>query len=197
MTARPVAPALFITLPCLVLALLGLAHPQTLTPETARVWLWLHIMLLPLFPLLGLCLWRLLRGVSGFLAWAARVLAFLYIAFYGALDVLAGIGTGLVMQGAQELSQSDVAAVVRLLFVQGNMLAEVGVWAFLVACLLTVFLLYRRSGASVLPGGLVLIAAAVSFLSSHIYFPRGVVTMLVMALGFALLSLARPNLPQA
>lgn len=138
-----------------------------------------------------MCLWWLLRDVSGPLAWVARILGFVYLTFYGALDVLAGVGNGLlVTRGTAD------PALVRTFFTQGNALAEIGVLAFLAACLLTVFLLFRRSGVWVLPGGVLLIVAAVLFLSSHIYFPRGVVTMLVMALGFALLSLARSKAPQ-
>jgi hypothetical protein len=49
----------------------------------------------------------------------------------------------------------------------------------------------RRVGRAALLGALLLIGSAVSFLRSHIYFPIGVLTMLVMAIGFAWLQRAR------
>lgn len=183
--------AVGVALPCLVLATFGLTHPHDLTPATAHHWYRMHLLLIPVFPLLSVCLWWLLRDMSCPLAWLARVLGFVYLTFYGALDVLAGVGNGLVL-----MRPTRDPALVRQFFAQGNALAEIGVWAFLVACLLTVFLLYRRSGVQTLPGGVLLLVAAISFLSSHIYFPRGVLSMLVMALGFALLSLARSNARQ-
>jgi hypothetical protein len=77
-----------IATPPLTLALLGLTHPHDLTPATAQYWYTLHLILLPLFPLLAVNLWWLLASVSSPWAWLARILACVYIPFYGALDVL-------------------------------------------------------------------------------------------------------------
>jgi hypothetical protein len=84
--------------PAVLLAGLGLTHPQDLTATSAPWWTTLHVLLLPLFPLLALSLWLLLRGVPGLVAWAARIAAYGYAAFYTALDVLAGIGAGELTQ---------------------------------------------------------------------------------------------------
>lgn len=170
---------------------MGLTHPHDLTPETASYWYTLHYILLPVFPLLSVNLWWLLANIPGPWAWLARILAFLYMPFYGALDVLAGIGTGLVLSQANTTDQPTLAAVNSWLFAQGNELAEVGVWAFLLACVLTSVLHVRRGGRAALLGAVLLIASAVSFLRSHIYYPVGVLTMLVMAIGFAWLQWAR------
>ena len=179
----------------LLLAGFGLTHPAVLTPQTASYYYTLHLILLVLFPLLGVNLWWLLSGVSGGLAWAARVLSFIYILFYGALDVLAGLGTGAVVlrspDSSPALDQATLDQTVRLLFNEGNALSLVGVWAFLIACLLTSIVLLRHVGRFVLPGAVLLCGAAVPFLISHIYWPLGVATMLVMAAGFALLMLAK------
>lgn len=88
-TMRPAKLAVFgITLVPLLLTVLGVTHPRTLTPETASYWHALHLVLLLLFPLLGVNLWWLLSGFSGWAVWTARALGLSYITFYGALDVL-------------------------------------------------------------------------------------------------------------
>ena len=49
------------TLGPVLLALAGLVHPSELSAATAHRWVWLHIVLLPVFPLLALGLVVLLR----------------------------------------------------------------------------------------------------------------------------------------
>ena len=174
-----------------LLAVLGFTHPHVLTPETASYWHTLHLTLLALFPFLGINLWWLLSGFSGWAAWTARAPGLVYITFYGALDVLAGIGTGTLVVNAPAANAPELSETVRLLFVQGNELSLIGVWAFLAACILTSAVLIRRVGRFALPGALLLCGAAVPFLVSHIYFPLGVVTMLLLAAGFGLLMWAK------
>ena len=174
-----------------LLAIFGVTHPRVLTPETAFYWHALHLILLVLFPLLGINLWWLLSGFSGWLAWTARALGLIYITFYGALDVLAGIGTGVLVKNAPAANSPELSETVRSLFVAGNELSLIGVWAFLVACILTSAVLICQVGRFALPGALLLCGAAVPFLVSHIYFPLGVVTMLLMAAGFGLLMWAK------
>ncbi len=175
----------------LVLAALGLTHPVHLNGETAPWWHQLHVVLLPLFPLLGVNLWWLLAGMAGLLPWLGRVAGFVYLIFYGALDVLAGIAAGVVRERATREDLPTVLAAESWLFSAGNALAEVGVWAFLLGCLLASGLLYARVGRRALPGALCLCVAAVIFVRSHIYFPVGVVAMLLLAAGFGLLQWAR------
>ena len=175
----------------LVLAGLGWTHPHDLTRQTASYWYTLHYILLPIFPLLGVNLWWLLANIPGVWAWLARLLAFVYIPFYGGLDVLAGMGTGFILKHAQATNQPALAAVNIWLFDVGHELANVGGWAFLLACVLTSALLIRRLGRAAVPGALLLVTAAISFLTSHIYYPVGVLTMLGMAIGFAGLQWAR------
>jgi hypothetical protein len=170
--------------PALVLAGLGLTHPQSLSESSAPWWTALHVLLLPIFPLLGLSHWLVLRGLSGVTAWVSRVAAFGYATFYGALDVLAGIGTGTLVQGGLGPGAEEVDA----LFSVGNVLGTVGGFCFLGACVATSVALVSHVGRAALPGAVVLVAAAVPFLDSHIYWPVGVLDMIVLALGFALLA---------
>lgn len=175
--------------PALVLAGLGLTHPTDLTSASAPWWTTLHLLLLPVFPLLGLALGLLLRGERGPVAWFARVAAFGYAAFYTALDVLAGIGTGGLVQRGTDPEAPEVDS----LFALGNELAEVGVWCFVLAAAATAFVIVGRAGQRALPGAVLLVAAAVVFTSSHIYWPVGGLAMLAMAAAFALLALAPPR----
>jgi hypothetical protein len=63
---------LLVAAPAVVLAALGPTHPDDLTAATASWWTTLHLILLVLFPLLGVSLWLLLEGVPGPLAWLGR-----------------------------------------------------------------------------------------------------------------------------
>lgn len=177
---------LIIAGPALVLAAVGSTHPRGLTADTAAWWTTMHTLLLPVFPLLALSLWLLLSDVRGAFAWAARVAAFGYAAFYSGLDVLAGIGTGGLVQRGSAPDSPEVAG----LFALGNDLGAVGVWCFLAACLATSVALTLRFGRRILPGVALLVVSAVSFRDSHIYWPVGVATMLGLALGLGLLAAA-------
>jgi hypothetical protein len=180
---------LAVVTPPLVLAAIGLTHPHDLTPETAGWWTVMHIVLLPIFPLLGMAHWLLVRSVDGFLAWAVRVLAFAYVVFYGALDAIAGVATGTLVRNRASIEQSAMLSQqLASLSGVGNALGAIGVDAFLLASVLTSAIAYRRVGRRALPGALVLVVASTSFLHSHIYWPNGVLTMLGLAVGFGLLT---------
>ena len=184
---------LTVTLPPLVLAAIGLTHPMELTAKTASWWTTMHILLVPLFPLLGVALWGLTRNVSGVLAWMIRVAAFLYAAFYGVVDAVAGIGAGALVLNGMEPGAGHGAHVTGRdpalghLFAIGNEVGEYGAWAFLTGSVLLAVLAWRRWGVATVPGGLITVAAACSFLTSHIYWPVGVWTMVALAIGLGLL----------
>ncbi len=170
--------------PPLLLAALGLAHPAHLTASTADTWKNLHIVLLPIFPLLALGPWLLTRGEHRAVRWAAIALGYTFAALYTALDVLAGIGAG-ALQQAGAVDQKP------FLYAEGNGLADYGVWAYLLATVLTAAVVVRRARLAALPGAILVVAGAISFLDSHIYWPRGGLTMLVLALGWAALAHSR------
>ena len=188
------ARVLVITGPAVVLAGLGLTHPQELTAESASWWTTLHIVLLPIFPLLAVSLWLLLRTVSGSIAWVGRIAAYGYATFYSVTDVLVGIAGGELAQFNVKrglpvrTEQSD------LLVSVGNDLGELGVWCFLIACAATAVAIVVQVGRRALPGAIVLVAAAVLFTGGwHVYWPLGVVDMLVLAAGLGLLAAIRPT----
>jgi len=174
--------------PGLVLAGAGLAHPARLRPETATAWWQFHVILLPLFPLLAVALWVLLRGANGPLAWLARAGAYGYATFYTGLDALTGIAAGLVVETTGRTSQASID-LGRL----GVELGGIGEWSFLAAAVLTGFVLVRRDGLPAAPGAVVLVGAAVAFRGAHIYWPAGGLAMIGVAIGCALLAAASPR----
>ena len=171
--------------PGLLLAAIGFwVHPAGLGPGTARAWWQLHIWLIPVFPLISVVLWTLLRGDRHPLAWAARLAGYGFACFYTGLDVLAGIGAGAVYE-----VQGDGPAVGRL-FELGGLLGDTGVWCLLAAAVLTGAALARRVGPWAVPGAVVLAAACFPFRTGHIFHPVGVLAMLGVAAGCALLAAA-------
>ncbi|MEU6082335.1 hypothetical protein [Streptomyces sp. NPDC047108] len=175
----------------LLLAVVGLAHPQSLTRDTAAHWTTLHIWLLPVFPLLALGvvvpLWgrrpgRDAAGLATLIAWAG---AFGYAAFYTGLDAVAGIAAGTVRQHA---GPGVPAGVVHPLYRTGDALGSGGAYALGVAVVAASLVLFPRHGVRVLPATAVLLLSCWSFTDSHIFWPRGVVTMAGFAAGFASLA---------
>src|SRR5689334_23213057 len=183
-----------------LLALAGLVHPSGLSAATAHHWVWLHIALLPIFPLLALGFVVLLRErpravvprVARIVAW---ICAAVYAAGYTGLDAVAGIGAGTV--AGQPGDPAELRRLVLALYETGDRLGAVGVYAFLAATLAASVVLGSRHGLRVLPGTVVLLVAGWSFIDSHIFSPRGVQTMLAMAAGFALWAWAATHRPRA
>jgi len=180
---------LLVMLGPVLLALAGLVHPSGLSAATAHRWVWLHIVLLPVFPLLALGFVVLLRerpraGTPRVARMVAWICAAVYASAYTGLDAVAGIAAGTV--AGQHGDPTELRRLVLALYETGDGLGTVGVYAFLAATLAAAVSLGSRHGIRVLPGTVLLVAAGWSFIDSHIFSPRGVLTMLAMAAGFAL-----------
>lgn len=181
-----------VAVPGLALAGFGLVHPAFLAPSTAMVWWQLHVPLIPLFPLLAVALIVLLRGRRDVLAWAARILAYLFACLYTALDTISGIAAGIV---TERLGGSQA---VLDLFTVGDRLGQIGVWCLAAATVAAGVTLGRRDGLRVLPGVAVSLVATYGFHTFHIFSPYGALSMFGYAVGFALLAAARrPDVPAA
>ena len=184
-------------LPALALAWLGSSHPPMLTPESASWWRDLHLIGIVLFPLLALGPWAVVRASrpAGPVGWVLEgltvVLGFVYAGFYTALDVLAGVG------GGHETMRLGPGPWVASLFEIADVVTVPGVYAYLAATVLAAVLaLVRAPGAWRLlaaVGALFAVVGAWSFLTSHIYYPYGVATMVMLALGHTLLLWPRPG----
>jgi hypothetical protein len=180
-----------ITVTPLALAVVGLFHPTGLGPSTAHMWATMHIWLLPVFPLLTLGLIVPLWGRPGRdVAGAATVVAWLgsaaFAALYTGLDAVAGIGAGTIQ--LNQAPGQDVGPSVTALFHTADSLGHAAVDALAVAVLAASVALVIRHGWWVLAGTAVLLVCAYEFHDSHIFYPRGVLTMVGFAIGFALLT---------
>jgi hypothetical protein len=180
----------------LILAAAGLTHPSGLSRSTAEHWADMHIMLLPVFPLLAVGLlvplWRRPgRDLAGFATVVAWVGSFVYAAFYTGLDAVAGIGAGTAVEHAA--AGASPGPLKRPLYDVGEALGQAGAYALICAVVATAVALFPRHGARILPGIAVLLVSSWSFVDSHIFWPRGVWTMLGFALGFTLLAWAAPS----
>jgi hypothetical protein len=174
----------------LVLAGFGLIHPGGLRPSTAEAWAELHIWLIPVWPLLALGLivplWgRPKRDAVGVATVVTWISAFGYATFYTGLDAVAGSAAGTAEHHGGALRRTVVSP----LFQIGGTLGETGVICLGVAVLAASVGLFIRHGVYVLPGTAMLLVSCWSFYDSHIFMPRGVITMLGFAAGFTLLVL--------
>ena len=177
-------------LPAVLLAALGTLHPIFLTPETAERWRLAHLLLLPVFPLVGASLWLLLLGERGGLAWAARGLAFVYAVLYGALDSIAGIGAPSQVLGADR--RGEPGPPIGDLYEIGDRLGHLGVAALGAAVVLAAVVLLRRAREPLAPlGAAVALAGCWLFYRHHVFPPRGVAGVLLVAGGLTLMAVAR------
>ncbi|MFJ8960252.1 hypothetical protein ACIRG5_12785 [Lentzea sp. NPDC102401] len=176
---------LLVALPGLILAGIGLTHPHYLDASTAQWWQNMHIILALIFPLLGAAQWVLLDDSPKYVRFPARVAAFGFVVFYGALDALAGIGGGALTLGNGGRSPMDEP-----LFKIGNQLGTVGAWCFLAASLAIAVCALLKNRVKALPGAVFLLVGSYLFLDSHIYWPKGVIACTCIAIGMAAISYA-------
>jgi hypothetical protein len=176
---------LLVAVPGLVLAAIGLTHPHHLDASTAQWWRDMHIILAVVFPLLGAAQWVLLDDTPKYVRYPARAATFGYVVFYGALDALAGIGGGALAIANNGRSPSD-APIFRI----GNQLGTVGAWCFFAASLAIVVCALIGNRLRAVPGAVLLTLGSYLFLSSHVYWPKGVLACTCIALGMAATSYA-------
>jgi hypothetical protein len=175
--------------PPLILLGVGLTHPAHLSVASAPWWTTMHLLLVPLFPLLAVSVWVLLRRGRSVLAWVGRIGAVAFGVFYGTLDALSGVATGIVTQSEASTTGAAVAG----LFATGKDFAYLGGYSLLAAVgavVINSWLVGTRQwyfwiGAVLALGGSALVA------SFHIYFPRGTAVLLALTVGFALLEVSR------
>jgi hypothetical protein len=76
-------------------------HPHDVMRLDTRVWLLVHYLQIPLFPLAAWAAASLLRGNSAFLAAVVRGALFVFAVSFTAFDTAAGVVTGILVKAAQ------------------------------------------------------------------------------------------------
>jgi hypothetical protein len=152
----------FLVVPLLVLAVVLWWHPaggedvfEGVSPD-AGAWLFVHTVTLLAFPVLGLAAFALLRGVESLAATVSRVGVVLFLVFYTAYEVTVGVGTGILVDYANDLPAAEQAVVAEAIqdYNRNWIVAEpssiamiVGFLGWVVAMFAAAFAL-RRAGAS-------------------------------------------------
>jgi hypothetical protein len=173
-----------VALPPLALAIIGTTHPEHLTAASALYWRNLHVITLPIFPLLGFAPWLVVRFRHSLtLSWVAGILGFVYAVFYTGLDVLAGIGAGGLKVDGMGMATTTV-------FGLGDDLGRIGATALIAAALLAGVVAIGLARWRAVPGAILVIAGTVCLWKDHIFFPIGVLGQLLLAVGWVTLVVA-------
>jgi hypothetical protein len=113
----PVLRSALLAVPLLVLAVVLWWHPpggedvfEGVSPDV-NAWLTVHTVTLLMFPVLGIAAFALLRGVESLAATVSRLGVVLFLVFYTAYEVTVGVGTGLLVDYANDLPAAEQAVV--------------------------------------------------------------------------------------
>jgi hypothetical protein len=113
----PLLRSIVLAVPLLALAVVLWWHPpggddvfEGVSPD-ANAWLAVHTVTLLMFPVIGIAAFLLLRGVNSLAATISRVGVVLFLVFYTAYEVTVGVGTGLLVDYANDLPAAEQAAV--------------------------------------------------------------------------------------
>lgn len=183
--------------PALVAALVGLTHPMHLNAGTAAYWKNLHIALIFVFPLIGLAPWMIAKRVDRRLGWLGAIAGYGFATLYSALDILAGVAGGALVEGGESTSTGPVFAI-------GRTLAHIGVYSLVAGAVIAGVAAVSRAARhdrGALPAasaGLVIATAGAWLIyPGHIYFPLGTLALVLTAAGFGLMahSVSRPVQP--
>jgi hypothetical protein len=176
-----------VVLPTLLTLIVGLTHPAYLAASTAEWWRNLHIILLPVFPMIGAAPWIVSRSTAPPLRWIAGLGGFLFAVYYTALDVLAGIAAGSAQLAGHPETKSSLYAI-------ANVFGPIGAIGLAVGWAAATLGVMRGSGLMALPGALAVVGALL-VLRSHVYFPIGTLGLVLLIVGALVLALAPPRKP--
>jgi len=187
----------------LVLAIVELFHPQPhdLMHLDTRIWLMVHYLQIPLFPLAALSVCMLLRGRSGFLPGLVWASMFVFAVSFTAFDTAAGVVTGILVKEAQstgmfEAWQQPIMTVWRHRIVGGApgtspLLAVMGSVAWSVGLVGVAVGVWRTQRSWILVLLLIVSAFGLSLFKTHAW-PGGPISF--GALGMAAMWLERKRL---
>ncbi len=104
----------------LAIGIVELWHPRYISMQfydkllpMVDQWLTVHLLQLPLFGLLALALYLLVRDLHGLAALVSRAAMGIFVVFYTAFDSIVGIATGILIRNAQNLSPDQQATITK------------------------------------------------------------------------------------
>jgi hypothetical protein len=153
-------------------------------------WLILHILQLPLFPLVATSIWLLLQKTDNLFAYFSRIALWIFAVSYTALDTIAGIATGILfryVRGTSLVDGDDAYDHMFDLFLTlfnldmpgGTIIMNLAVWSWVAAILLAAVALYIKG---VNRAGVILIGISALTFQSHVH-PYGPITMALVLAG--------------
>jgi hypothetical protein len=181
-------------------AVLLLFHPggegeqiyRELHDKVAR-WMVVHVGMMLFIPLMGAAVYVLVRGVEGIAAQVSRIGLVLYVVFYGAFELLQGIGNGILVNEVNGLPPAERATGADLVqdFAEHPLSRDLGVFSsigglgLLVGMIAAGAALHRHAGAPLSVG--VLLGLAGLLIGAHPppYGPAGLVLFIAAVLLFA------------
>ncbi len=181
-------------------AVLLLFHPsgegETVTyaevQDEVTAWLVVHLGMMLFIPLMAMAVYLLLRGIESAAATVSRIALVPFVVFYGAYEVLLGIGTGILVDDVNGLAASERAAGAALVneftdnvLIRGfSVLSSLGAVAFITAMIAAGVALRRQAGTPLsVP---ILLGLSGFLITAHPppYGPTGLVLFIAAALLF-------------
>jgi hypothetical protein len=125
--------------------------------DDITAWLTVHLGTMLFIPLMAGVVFLFLRGVTGTAARVSRIALAPFVVFYGAYEVLVGLGNGILADEVNALPESERATGVQLIqdFNESKLIADpgilnsIGTVALVVAAVAAGIALYRHAGAPV------------------------------------------------
>jgi hypothetical protein len=123
--------------------------------DQVTAWLVVHFGMMLFIPLIAVAVYLLLRGIEGTAARVSRIALVPFVVFYGAYEVLLGIGAGILVQDVNELAASERATGAALVneftdnvLIRGfSVLSSIGAIAFITAMIAAGVALRRQAAA--------------------------------------------------
>jgi hypothetical protein len=191
-------------------ALLLLFHPtgegEAITYADVRDevtrWLIAHLGMVVFIPLMAGAVYLLVRGIESTAARVCRIALVFFVVFYGAFEVLVGVGTGILVDDINGLAAGDKAAAAPLVeqfndnvLIRGpvGVFTSIGSVAFITAAIAAGVALRREAGGPLAVA--VLLGLSGFLITAHPppYGPAG----LVLFIAAVLLFVRRQEVPRA
>jgi hypothetical protein len=172
---------------------------QDLHDKVTR-WMVVHVGMMLFIPLMGVVAFVLMRGVEGTAAQVSRIGLALFVVFYGAFELLQGIGNGILVNEVKDRPFAERADVVQD-FAEHPLARDLGVFSsigglgLLVGMIAAGVALRRHAGAPL--SVLVLLSLAGLLIQAHPppFGPTGLALFIAAVLLFARSQAAREPAP--